>query len=89
MCVWTDRGLGQLTAADLSRKVKLLSFLPHSVLVNGKNLPLDRSVVDPGYDGPAGYRTASGLQDCLKDGHSLNSSGVEYAAESSDVYPNA
>src|SRR6266536_6655044 len=65
--VWADQGLGQLSADALSKKLLFLSFLPHFVEVNGKDLPLTPAAIDPGiYDGPEKYKIAPRLQDCLK-----------------------
>lgn len=66
--VWAHEGLGQLTADELSKKLKFLSLLPHFTVVNGKNIPLTPSVMDPKiYDGPENYKIAPKLQNCLKD----------------------
>ena len=60
-------GLGQLSAQSLAEKLKHLSFFPHFVEVNGKDVSLQPSEMDPKiYDGPENYKIASGLQDCLK-----------------------
>ena len=65
--VWADQGLGQLSADAFSKKFLFLSFLPHFVEVNGKDLPLTPGAMDPGiYDGPQNYKIAPRLQDCLK-----------------------
>ena len=65
--LWANEGLGQLTVDELSKKLKYLSFLPHFVEVNGKDLPLTPSAMNPGiYDGAEKYQIASRLQDCLK-----------------------
>jgi hypothetical protein len=65
---WAYEGLGQLTAEELSEKLKFLSLLPHFTVVNGKNVALTPSVMDPKiYDGPANYKVTPKLQDCLKD----------------------
>jgi hypothetical protein len=64
---WADQGLGQLSADAFSKKFLFLSFLPHFVEVNGKDVPLTPGAMDPGiYDGPQNYRIAPRLQDCLK-----------------------
>src|SRR4029434_9891900 len=60
-------GLGQLSAQSLAQKLKHLSFFPHFVEVNGKDVPLNPGDMDPKiYDGPQNYKIAPGLQDCLK-----------------------
>jgi hypothetical protein len=65
--VWADQGLGQLSSEVLSKRLMNLSFLPHFVEVNGKDLPLTPAAMDPGiYDGPEKYKIAPRLQDCLK-----------------------
>ena len=65
--VWADQGLGQLSSEALSKRLMNLSFLPHFVEVNGKDLPLTPAAMDPGiYDGPEKYKIAPRLQDCLK-----------------------
>src|SRR4030095_8297463 len=64
---WADQGLRQLSADVFSKKFLFLSFLPHFVEVNGKDVPLTPGAMDPGiYDGPQNYRIAPRLQDCLK-----------------------
>jgi hypothetical protein len=64
---WANEGLGQLTVGELSKKLNYLSFLPHFVEINGKDLPLTPAAMDPRiYDGPQNYKIAPGLQDCLK-----------------------
>jgi hypothetical protein len=64
---WANEGLGQLTVDELSKKLNHFSFLPHSVEVNGKDLPLTPAAMDPGiYDGADKYKIAPTLQDCLK-----------------------
>jgi hypothetical protein len=66
--VWANAGLGRLKTADLSEKLKFLSFLPHFTVVSGKYAPLTPSVMDPKiYDGSENYKIAPKLQDCLKD----------------------
>ena len=67
--VWAH-GLGQLTPEelDLSKKLKHLALLPHFVEVNGKDVRLTPTVMDPGiYDGKDKYRIAEKLQACLKE----------------------
>lgn len=55
--IWAHEGLGQSTTDELSKKLKHLSFLPHFVERNGKDVWLKPSVMDPGiYDGPKKYR---------------------------------
>lgn len=68
--VGAHEGLGQLTADELSKKLKHLSFLPHFVEVNGKDVRLRPSTMDPGiYDGREKYKINENkkLQDCLKE----------------------
>ena len=66
--VWVNEGLGQSKTEELSKKLKFLSLLPHFTIANGKYAPLTPSVMDPKiYDGPANYKIAPKLQDCLKD----------------------
>lgn len=66
--VWANSGLGQSKAEELSIKLKFLSLLPHYTVVNGKYAPLTPSAMDPKiYDGPANYKIAPKLQNCLKD----------------------
>jgi hypothetical protein len=65
--LWANEGLGQLTVDELSKKLKYLSFLPHFVELNGKDLPLTPAAMDPGiYDGAEKYKIAPKLQDCLQ-----------------------
>jgi len=64
---WANEGLGQLKTDELSKKLTHLSFLPHFVEVNGKDVALTPGAMDPGiYDGPEKYKIAPRLQDCLK-----------------------
>jgi len=66
--VWANEGLGETKIEELSKKLKVLSLLPHFTLVSGKNVPLTPSVMDPRiYDGPQNYKIAPNLQACLKD----------------------
>ena len=54
------------TAKGLTKKLKYLSLLPHSVEASGKDVALTPSVMDPGiYDGPEKYKIAPKLQECL------------------------
>jgi hypothetical protein len=63
--VWVNEGLGQSTSEE---KLKYLSFLPHFTLVDGQYTALTPSVMDPKiYDGPANYKIAPKLLDCLKN----------------------
>lgn len=65
---WVHEGLGQLTADELSKQLKFLSLFPHFTVMGGKNVVLTPSIMDPKiYDGPANYKIAPKLQDCLKD----------------------
>jgi hypothetical protein len=65
--IWALEGLGQLTTDDLSKKLKHLSFLPHFVESNGKDVWLKPSVMDPGiYAGPENYVKSGLLQGCLE-----------------------
>ena len=63
---WAHEGLGQSTADALSKKLKHLSFLPHFVQRNGKDVWLTPSVMDPGiYDGKDKFKITQKLQGCL------------------------
>jgi hypothetical protein len=54
---WAHEGLGQSTIDELSKKLKHLSFLPHFVERNGRDIRLRPDVMDPGiYDGSKKYR---------------------------------
>ena len=54
------------TAAELNRKLKLLSLLPHSGVLGGTDVPLTPSLMNPGiYDGPVKYKISDPLQKCL------------------------
>lgn len=66
--VWANVGLGQSKTEELSKKLKFLSLFPHFTVVNGKHASLTSNVMDPKiYDGPANYKIAPKLQNCLKD----------------------
>ncbi len=56
------------TEEGLRKKLKHLSLFPHFAEVNGKDVPLTPSLMDPKiYDGPDKYKISTGrLQDCLK-----------------------
>lgn len=59
-------GLGQTSAIELAKKLKHLSFFPHFVEVNGKDVALTPADMDPKiYDGPENYKIAA-LQELLK-----------------------
>lgn len=54
------------TADGLAKKLKVLSFLPHQVEVNGNDVWLKPAVMDPGiYDGPEKYKVSLTLQQAL------------------------
>jgi hypothetical protein len=75
--VWANEGLGQLPTPeitkDLSKKLKFLSLLPHYVEVNGRDVRVRPSLVDPSvmnpgiYDGREHYKINEKLQNCLKN----------------------
>jgi hypothetical protein len=63
-----DSSIEEETADALSQKLRNLSIFPHTVEVNGKDVALTPTVIDPGiYDGPAKYKVASQLQECLME----------------------
>jgi V8-like Glu-specific endopeptidase len=50
----------------LSKKLKFLSLLPHTVEIDSKDVILNPSVMNPGiYDDSKNYKIASKLQECL------------------------
>jgi hypothetical protein len=56
------------TNKGLSKKLKFLSLLPHTIELNGKDVTLTPSVMDPGiYDSPEKYKIAPKLQECLME----------------------
>jgi hypothetical protein len=56
------------TAQGLNKKLTFLSLLPHVAEINGTDVPLTPSVMDPGiYDGPQKYKIALTLQQSLQD----------------------
>src|SRR5262245_4225706 len=66
--VRANEGLGESKTEELSKKLKLLSLLPHFTVVSGKDAPLTPGIMDPGiYDRSENYKIEPKLQDCLKD----------------------
>jgi hypothetical protein len=58
-------GLG-MPAAELKKKLKFLSLLPHRLQSKGKDVPLTPAAVEPKiYDGLEKYLISRPLQDCL------------------------
>jgi len=54
------------TSKGLSKKLKFLSLLPHTIEKNGKETALTPAVMDSGiYDGSTKYKIAPNLQACL------------------------